>query len=403
MNLVSCAVARLLSHRAGSLASSAHGLTIENLRPVHLGVAAMASTPPTHARLYSSPASLPKEKASGAAKKAVPEPRPSSSIVLLSPTNEVLLLHRVKTSTSFASAHVFPGGNLDAFHDGDIPAPDAQDRHLDGPAYRLGAIRECFEETGILLARKDGRFVELPRQERDEAREKIHESQIAFADWLKSIGAEADLDGLVPFTRWLTPVGVPKRFTTQMYLYLMPISRAGVPSEMLAPTPDGGVEHTEASFAPPQEFLSRAASDEMMLFPPQYYILSLLSRFLRGPTASVEEGPVYYTRQRRELLRFLKATPTADTDEGKEHATAKIAWADKVVSPHHLFVRKSDKRVVLGLEKPGFELRGSDRGGDWERVVLVNFGKAGPRQVEVRLREDVLKEERESASEGPRL
>lgn len=113
--------------------------------------------------------------------------------MLLSPTNEVLLLHRVKTSTSFASAHVFPGGNLDAFHDGDIPAPGAHDRHVDGPAYRLGAIRECFEETGILLANKDGRLVDLPQQERDEARKKIHGSQIKFADWLKSIGAEPDL------------------------------------------------------------------------------------------------------------------------------------------------------------------------------------------------------------------
>lgn len=151
----------------------------------------MASKPQTWTRLYSQPAAPQQEKDS--AKKPIPEPRPSSSIVLLSPTNEVLLLHRVKTSTSFASAHVFPGGNLDAFHDGDIPAPGTQDRHRDGPAYRLGAIRECFEETGILLAKKDGRLVDLPQQERDEARKKIHGSQIRFADWLRSIGAEADL------------------------------------------------------------------------------------------------------------------------------------------------------------------------------------------------------------------
>ncbi|KAM6484972.1 hypothetical protein HDV62DRAFT_387757 [Trichoderma sp. SZMC 28011] len=366
----------------------------------------MASKSPTWTRLYSSPASPQKEEGKdpkAAAKKPIPEPRPSSSIVLLSPTNEVLLLHRVKTSTSFASAHVFPGGNLDAFHDGEIPAPGAEDRHVDGPAYRLGAIRECFEETGILLANKDGRLVDLPQQERDEARKKIHGSQIKFADYLKSIGAEPDLDGLVPFTRWVTPVGVPKRFTTQMYLYLIPISRTGVPSEMLVPTPDGGVEHTEALFAPPQTFLSRVAANKMILFPPQYYILSLLTKFLKGPTASVEEGPVYYTKQRRALLKFLRSTPTADTDKGKAHVTSNISWADKVMSPYHLFVRKSDKRVVLGLEKPGLELKHSDRGGDWERVVLVSFGKAGPSQVEVRLREDVLREEKEASPEGSKL
>lgn len=172
---------------------------------------------------------------------------------------------------------------------------------------------------------------------------------------------------------------------------------------MLVPTPDGGVEHTEASFAPPQTFLSRVASNEIIMFPPQCYILSLLTKFINGHTASVEEGPVFYTRQRRELTKFLKATPTADTDKGKEHPTSKIPWADKVMSPYHLFVRKSDKRVVLSLEKPGPELKDSGRGGDWERVVLVSFGKAGPTQVEVRLREDVLREEKETAAEGSKL
>lgn len=129
---------------------------------------------------------------SSGAKPAPSHPRPSSSILLLSSTNEVLLLHRVRTSTSFASAHVFPGGNLDVLHDGDIPAPDAPQRHVDGPAYRMGAIRECFEETGILLAKKDGALVNLPVEERDAARKKIHGGELKFGDWLESIGGIPD-------------------------------------------------------------------------------------------------------------------------------------------------------------------------------------------------------------------
>lgn len=120
------------------------------------------------------------------------EPRPSSSVLLLSPQNQVLLLHRVQTSTSFASAHVFPGGNLDAFHDGTLPAVGSPDRHQDGLAYRLGAIRETFEETGILLAKKDGELVNLSIEERDVARKKIHGNQTSFLDWLESLGAEPD-------------------------------------------------------------------------------------------------------------------------------------------------------------------------------------------------------------------
>jgi 8-oxo-dGTP pyrophosphatase MutT (NUDIX family) len=118
--------------------------------------------------------------------------RPSASVVLLSPSNEILLLHRVKTSTSFASAHVFPGGNVDPFHDGDVPPEGNPDKHRDGPAYRLCAIRETFEESGILLAKKDGKLVQLPEKEREDARKQIHARKIKFGDWLASIGATAD-------------------------------------------------------------------------------------------------------------------------------------------------------------------------------------------------------------------
>lgn len=121
-----------------------------------------------------------------------PAPRPSASVVLLSPSNEILLLHRVKTSSSFASAHVFPGGNVDPFHDGDVPAEGNPDKHRDGPAYRLCAIRETFEESGILLAKKDGKLVQIPEKEREEARKQIHARKVKFGDWLKSIGATAD-------------------------------------------------------------------------------------------------------------------------------------------------------------------------------------------------------------------
>jgi len=70
-------------------------------------------------------------------------------------------------------------------------------------------------------------------------------------------------------------------------------------------------------------------------------------------------------------------------------------YKDKVMSPTGLFFRKSDGRSVLALDKPGPELKDSGRGGDKDRVVLVKFGKEGPRNVEVRLRKDVLNEERE--------
>ncbi|KAJ4263639.1 hypothetical protein NW762_006463 [Fusarium torreyae] len=332
------------------------------------------------------------------------DPRPSSSVLLVSPVNDVLLLHRVHTSTSFASAHVFPGGNLDAYHDGTIPAVDSLERHQDGPAYRLGAVRETFEETGILLAKKDSELINLTIEDRDAARKLIHGNQVKFLEWLKSVGAEPDLEGLIPFTRWITPTTNTKRFTTQMYLYMLPQSRSSMPSEMLIPTPDNGVEHTAALFAPAQSFLSRAATNSIILFPPQAYLLTLVAKFFQGQSkSSGGQGPLQIAAQREKLLYFLEQTPTAETEKGKGHKTALIPWGDKVMSPHNLFIRKHDKRVVLGLDKPGPELKGSERGGDWERVVLVNFGKGGPTNVEVRRREDVLEEERKNKSNEEKL
>ncbi|WYZ44590.1 hypothetical protein EsH8_VII_001026 [Colletotrichum jinshuiense] len=341
----------------------------------------------------------------------VPEPRPSASILLLSPTNQVLLLHRVKTSTSFASAHVFPGGNLDAFHDGEIPPRDARERHEDGPAYRLGAIRECFEETGILLATRKGSddtstLINVSSADREAARKKVHGNQARFSEWVDSVGGVPDVGRLKPFTRWVTPTNVPKRFTTQMYIYMLPHSAStgaeATENEIIVPTPDGGVEHTAAKFDDASTWLYRADKGEIILFPPQYYLLYLVSQFCKAaspssvPSPGRGHGAAYFASQRKGLSEFLQRVPTAGSEAARGQPTSSIPWADKVMSPHNLLIRESDSRIVLGIDKPGPELKGSGRGGDWERVVLVKFTKEGPRKVEVRGREEVLREEKEA-------
>ena len=77
-----------------------------------------------------------------------------------------------------------------------------------------------------------------------------------------------------------------------------------------------------------------------------------------------------------------------------------VNWADKVMSPVGLLMRKSDGRSVLALDKPGPELKDSGRSGDEKRVVLVKFSKEGPRNVEVRLRKDILDEEHATAKDA---
>lgn len=78
-----------------------------------------------------------------------------------------------------------------------MPAPGSPERHRDGRAYRLGAIRETFEESGILLARagrgKGAPLLDVPEDVRERARKDIYENRITFTDWLASLGGVPDV------------------------------------------------------------------------------------------------------------------------------------------------------------------------------------------------------------------
>ncbi len=71
-----------------------------------------------------------------------------------------------------------------------------------------------------------------------------------------------------------------------------------------------------------------------------------------------------------------------------------VPWTDKYISPIG-GPMNPDKRQTLMLNSPGPELKGSGLVGDESRVVVAKFQKEGPRQLEVRMRSDVLAEERE--------
>jgi 8-oxo-dGTP pyrophosphatase MutT (NUDIX family) len=336
----------------------------------------------------------------GKEKKAPAVPRPSSSVLVVSPNNQILLLQRVKQSSSFPSAHVFPGGNVSEAHDGRVPAPEEPGRHEDSEVYRMAAIRETFEESGILLARNNGfgRLIEVPEAERQEGRKAIHSNQTTFPKWLAQKGGRPDIDGLIPFTRWVTPTNVPKRFTTQMYIYFLPtmssspISGAQADSDeevkIPLPTTDGGLEHTTARFLPASVWLRLAQEGRIIMFPPQFYLLHQVAQHfdnLPSPTAygSVSREPLprhELEARRKALADFVK--------------TGEPPWTEKVISPIVVPARdgqkRDDSRSLLGLEKPGPELAGSGRAGMKDECVLVNFRKEGPRQLAVVSRADAL-------------
>ncbi|KAI9889172.1 MAG: hypothetical protein M1814_005763 [Vezdaea aestivalis] len=317
-----------------------------------------------------------------------PEPKPSkasirpsssTSIVLISPKNEVLLLLRVKSSPWMPEAHVFPGGNVSAEQDGILPTDGGEFRmHEDNKVYRLCAIRECFEESGILLARgPEGRPLwDMPVASRDEGRKAVHGNETSFTQWLKQEGGKADIEGLIPFTRWITPEHMPRRYSTQMYLYFLPLKddpephESSILNQAIVPTPssDGGIEHTTATFLSAQEWLDALQARSILLFPPQVYLLSILSQSL-----------------------FKEQTPS-DIDALQRQRDALVTFINSGKPPHGQFCicpeigrsKDSSGRLKMSLSRPGLGLESHGRIGDRERLVLLDATKPlEPRDVEI--------------------
>lgn len=84
---------------------------------------------------------------------------------------------------------------MSTFHDGAAPAEDDPKRHVDSEVYRLAAIRETFEESGILLAYNNGfgRMLEVSDEERDSGRKAIHKGEIPLTKWLSQKGGRPDV------------------------------------------------------------------------------------------------------------------------------------------------------------------------------------------------------------------
>lgn len=163
-------------------------------------------------------------------------PLPSATILLLRDGASGLEVFMVKRhhQIDFASgALVFPGGKLDP-HDNDPALRD----HADGADklddLRLSliacAVREGFEESGILLARKPGSSVYIDAAASSALaswRPKLNNSEVGLAEFLTREKLRLACDALIPFAHWVTPVFMPKRFDTFFYLAATPEGQLG--------------------------------------------------------------------------------------------------------------------------------------------------------------------------------
>lgn len=204
------------------------------------------------------------------------EPRPAASVLLVDPKARpwTLLMTRRPGGADFApGAYVFPGGSL-----------HPEDRCFPDPV-RAAAVRELFEEVGILLARRaDGRFArdtEGRRLRRELAR------STPFWEALAALDLVPAFDRLVFLARWVTPAVIRRRFDTWFFVARRPASQTVVPQA-------GEVEDwlwiapclALAEDGPPLVHATRRILESVALEPHPARLLARLRR--RGETPPVE-------------------------------------------------------------------------------------------------------------------
>jgi 8-oxo-dGTP pyrophosphatase MutT (NUDIX family) len=200
------------------------------------------------------------------------EPRPAATAVLMreSATGpEVLLLRRHRNSGFVPGAYVFPGGRVDA-NDGDVAwagttAPPGE--------YWVAAVREVFEETGVLLARQqDGEWSADASSDDDlEAwRERLMQGQADLADVLAGRTLTLDPDALCYIAHWITPVAEPRRYDTRFFVAALPSGRNAAPDER---------EMTDMLWLSPSDALERFEEGRLPMVFPTVRTLQLLAPF----------------------------------------------------------------------------------------------------------------------------
>lgn len=147
-----------------------------------------------------------------------------------------------------------------------LQAPEAAGRSA--RAFLVGAAREVFEETGVLLG-IDGRDLPEPGWLQS-TRTRVHQAQESFAEVLARAGLQLRLRDLVPFARWVTPEALPKRYDTFFLAAPMPANQEAV----AAP---GEVASLE--WVTPAGALARADSRDAYTLPPTRSALTLLAGF----------------------------------------------------------------------------------------------------------------------------
>lgn len=204
--------------------------------------------------------------------------RPASTILLLRDGEtelEVFMMVRHHQIEFNSGALVFPGGSVDA---GDKEIVARTELYSGGEGlseedrgFRIAAIRETFEESGILLARSKATGTPIDARRAGELadahRVALNEHKISFQSILADNGLQLALETLVPYAHWITPEGMPKRFDTWFFLAAAPPDQLGA---------HDGRESTDSIWVSPREAVAGGESGRFKLpFPTTRNLIRL--------------------------------------------------------------------------------------------------------------------------------
>jgi 8-oxo-dGTP pyrophosphatase MutT (NUDIX family) len=248
--------------------------------------------------------------------------RPAATVMLVAdlPDLHVLMLRRAARQVFAGDMWVYPGGAVDPA-DAEEAAPHVVglDDHeasarlgleRGGLAFWVAAVRECFEEAGVLFAHGGLDHVDPARLAR--RRHALNQHEDDFVRVLAEEGLRLDLRALHPVAHWVTPLGSPRRFDTRFFVASFPIGQEAVHD-------DGEAVHS--AWFRPGEAVAAWRRDEMAMMSPTARMLMCLEHFdsaadvVRAAAAGAEPHQVRVLRD--ESLYEIMLPGDARYEEGE--------------------------------------------------------------------------------------
>ena len=218
--------------------------------------------------------------------------RDAATVMLVSdrPDLHVLMLERTSSAVFSPGATVFPGGAVDPSD----REPRATARVVDlddaaasrehglaagGLGFRVAAVRECFEEAGILLARDEhGRPVEHDPT-LAAARDQLNAATASFVELLEARGLAIAASDLRLFSHWQTPMGASRRYNTWFFVAAAPDGEDGAHDDC---------ELVASGWVRPRDALDHHATSRIDLIFPTEMSLRALARYERAADLLVD-------------------------------------------------------------------------------------------------------------------